>query len=201
MNKHEMYKNLVEKIKEKNWTTNIKDDKISKYKVPESIRGQSKKYIHYKNIRKKRLYRDLKYRDPNIYVLRVLAFTTTTNKEAEDITLEYLKKENFTREIQGIADDYYVPRKAELYDYFRRKREYTVRTQGKKMGTLTWEIAEMNKDSPILFIHPKTKLKYPHLGSYLRERDEEYPHETLMTTAEEERCHEFITKDYIELTK
>ena len=71
----------------------------------------------------------------------------------------------------------------------------------RRMGLLTQETAELNKDSPVFFTNPRTQDEYPHLGFYLMERDQEYPHKTLMTTEEEERCHEFIVKEYIELTQ
>ena len=196
-----MYTDMVEKIKEKNWTSMIKDNTISIYQLPENIRKNSMRYIHNKNIRKRRLYRDPKYRDPKEYVLKILCFTNTLDKEAEDLTLEYLKKENYMREVENIVKDYYVPKKVELYDYYRRKREYNVRNKWRTMGLLSEELTNTNKDSPEFFTHPETKYIYPHLGYYLLERDMEYPHETLMTTEEEERCYEFLLKEYIRVIK
>ena len=196
-----MYTNMVEKIKEKNWISTIKDNTVSICQVPDSIRKNSMRYIHNKNIRKLRLYRDPKYRDPKGFVLKILCFTNTLDKEAEDLTLEYLKKQNYMREVEHIVKDYYVPRKVELYDYFRRKREYDVRNKWHKLGLLSEEVTNVNKDSPEFFTHPVTNYMYPHLGYYLLERDVEYPHETLMTTEEEERCYEFIVKEYIKVIK
>ncbi|NRB15978.1 MAG: hypothetical protein HRU29_16440 [Rhizobiales bacterium] len=203
MNKihEEIKKERTEAIKEKLWTRIINNHKIKREKVPESIINGSMKYIHYKNIRKLRLYNQPKYRDPKKYAIRVLAFIGNDEEQIIDLSSEYLKKYNFMRETEMDSDVYFIPSSKALGDYLDRKKEQRIRNKWKEFG-LTKEnpkLLRYNLRNPEIFTNPKTQIAYPDLGYYLRERDKTYEHETKLTIEREEGLYEYMSKDYIEL--